>query len=338
MTNVMINREARPVIWVSLFKSYTDPHPIGDVDLLHWLQNPSPDLIRLSETLRATDDKEKRNTLKALLPAVTPSGTFEVRRADALIAHSGLICLDIDAGDNPSIDDWNALKLRLPLSEHILYAGLSASGRGLFCLVPVSDGKRHLRHFFALERDFLEAGIVVDPSCKDVSRLRGFSHDAFAFVNLDARPYEKVADTSVTRHRTASERPLAHSPNPKTERLREAEGSTPAQRLLQPTDLSRIATVLEPPKAAKQRFLDLLERIETKQIDITSSYGDWFTVGCVVATLFGADGMSLFHRISVFYPRYDYDECKDQFHDILKRGYRSSFDKIVSITEHYGLR
>ena len=134
MTNVMINREARPVIWVSLFKSYTAPHLIGDVDLLHWLQNPSPDLIRLSETLRVTDDKEKRNALKALLPAVTPSGTFEVRRADALIAHSGLICLDIDAGDNPSIDDWNALK-----------------------------------------RDFLEAGIVVDPSCKDVSRLRGFS-------------------------------------------------------------------------------------------------------------------------------------------------------------------
>lgn len=338
MTNVMINREARPEFWVSLFKNFKDVRPIGQIDILHWLLNPPSGLLQALDFIRNADDKEKRNALKALLPAVTPSGTFEVRRADALIAHSGLICLDIDAGDNPSIDDWNALKLRLPLSEHILYAGLSASGRGLFCLVPVSDGKRHLQHFFALERDFLEAGIVVDPSCKDVSRLRGFSHDPSAFVNLDARPYENVADMSVTGHRTASERPLAHSPNPKTERLREAEESTPAQRLLQPTDLSRIATVLEPPKAAKQRFLDLLERIETKQIDITSSYGDWFTVGCVVATLFGADGISLFHRISVFYPRYDYDECKDQFHDILKRGYRSSFDKIVLIVERYGLR
>lgn len=106
----------------------------------------------------------------------------------------------------------------------------------------------------------------------------------------------------------------------------------------QPTDLARMAAVLEPPKATKQRFLDLLERIEAQRIDITASYCEWFTIGCVIATLFGDDGFPLFHRISCFYPNYDYDECERLFSDILKRGYRSSFDKIVSIAERYGLR
>lgn len=326
------------MIWVSLFKSFTDPRPVGEVDILHWLLEPSHELLEVLDLIRNTDDKETRNAIKARLPAVTPSGLFEVRRADALIAHSGLICLDIDAGDNPTIDDWNALKRRLPLFEHILYAGLSASGRGLFCLVPISDRKRHLQHFFALERDFREAGIVLDPSCKDVSRLRGFSHDASAVVNFDARPYEKVSEASVTGHRTASERPLVRNPSPKTEQLREAKEPNPALRLLQPTDLARMAAVLEPRRPSKQRFLELLERIEAQRIDITTSYCDWFTVGCVIATLFGADGMSLFHRISVFYPRYDYDECERLFSEILKRGYRSSFDMVVSIAERYGVR
>lgn len=326
------------MIWVSLFKSFTDPRPVGEVDILHWLLEPSHELLEVLDLIRKTDDKETRNAIKARLPAVTPSGLFEVRRIDALIAHSGLICLDIDAEDNPEISDWDALKLRLPNLEHILYAGLSASGRGLFCLVPIADGKQHLQHFFALERDFREAGIVLDPSCKDVSRLRGFSHDASAVVNFDARPYEKVSEASVTGHRTTSERPLVRNPSPKTDRIREGGRPNPALRLLQPTDLSRISSVLEPRKLSKQRFLELAERIEAQRIDITASYRDWFTIGCVIATLFGDDGFPLFHRISCFYPNYDYDECERLFSEILKRGYRSSFDKIVSIAERYGLR
>ena len=337
MTRSIVNA-ARPEIWVSLFKNFTEPRPIGEVDILQWLLKPPCELLQLLNLVRETDDKETRNTIKARLPAVTPSGLFEVRRTNALIAHSGLICLDIDAEDNPEISDWNALKLRLPNPEHILYAGLSASGRGLFCLVPISDGKQHLQHFLALEHDFREAGIVLDTACKDVARLRGFSHDLAAYINFDAKSYEKVLENSEKTTRIPSVRPFARSPSVKMKEVQQVEELTPAQRLLRSTDLSRIKAVLEPPKSAAQRFMELLKRIETKQIDITASYCDWFTVGCVVATLFGADGISLFHRISVFYPRYNHEDCEKQFCKILQSGYRSSFDKIVSIAEHYGLR
>lgn len=140
--------QERPSIWVSLFKNFTDSHPIGEVDVLHWLLEPSSEMLNALDFIRKTDDKEARNFIKARLPAITPSGLFSVRKKEGLIAHSGLICLDIDAKENPAIEDWNVLKQNLPVSEHILYAGLSASGRGLFCLVPIADGKRDLNPVF----------------------------------------------------------------------------------------------------------------------------------------------------------------------------------------------
>lgn len=336
MTNS--TKRERPAIWVSLFRNFTDSHPIGEVDILHWLTNPSHESLKALDLIRQTNDKELRNTIKARLPAITPSGLFAVRKIEGLISHSGLICLDIDAGDNPTIDDWSGLKARLPNLEHILYAGLSASGRGLFCLIPIADGKQHLQHFFALEKDFKEAGIILDAACKDITRLRGFSYDDAAYVNFGARVYKKVQDAVVTSRRTPIVRLPKRNPTPPTEVIRRGEVSTPEQRLLQPTDLARCASVLECPKPARQRFWDLLERIEAQRIDITTSYHDWFTIGCVIATLFCADGVPLFHRISCFYPNYDHDRCEAQFRDILKRGYRSSIDSLLSIAERYGLR
>ena len=35
---------------------------------------------------------------------VTPSGTFKERRESCIIKHTGLLCIDIDAKDNPIID------------------------------------------------------------------------------------------------------------------------------------------------------------------------------------------------------------------------------------------
>lgn len=330
--------EERPSIWVSLFKNFTDSHPVGEVDVLHWLIEPSSEMLKALDLIRRTDDKEVRNILKARLPAITPSGLFSVRKKEGLIAHSGLICLDIDAKENPVIEDWNALKQNLPVPDHILYAGLSASGRGLFCLVPIADGKQHLQHFLALERDFKGGGIVLDPACKDIPRLRGFSHDPAAYVNFGAKPYEKVVQEAEKPLCATSVRSAVHGPNGKMDEVRDVEVLTPMQRLLRPTDLSHISSVLEIPKSAIRQFLDLLKKIEANRIDITVLYRDWFSIGCVVSTLFGSEGSVFFHRISQFYPRYDSDECEKLFCSIQKRGYRTSIDKLVSIAERYGVK
>lgn len=72
--------QERPSIWVSLFKNFTDSHPIGEVDVLHWLLEPSSEMLNALDFIRKTDDKEVRNFIKARLPAITPSGLFSVRK------------------------------------------------------------------------------------------------------------------------------------------------------------------------------------------------------------------------------------------------------------------
>jgi len=48
------------------------------------------------KNIRAEKDKDKRNELKKLLPAICFSGKFNKRNDKSLLEHSGLICLDFD--------------------------------------------------------------------------------------------------------------------------------------------------------------------------------------------------------------------------------------------------
>ena len=50
----------------------------------------------LINSIRKEKDKTQRNELKKQLPAVCFSGQFRKRADDAIIEHSGLICLDFD--------------------------------------------------------------------------------------------------------------------------------------------------------------------------------------------------------------------------------------------------
>jgi len=50
----------------------------------------------LIKRIRTSKDKNERNELKKLLPAVCFSGTFTKRTDNSLTNHSGLICLDFD--------------------------------------------------------------------------------------------------------------------------------------------------------------------------------------------------------------------------------------------------
>jgi hypothetical protein len=46
--------------------------------------------------IRATNNKEERDRIKATLPAITPSGIFTKREAVGLVHHSGFIQFDVD--------------------------------------------------------------------------------------------------------------------------------------------------------------------------------------------------------------------------------------------------
>ena len=145
------------------------------------------------EHIRSIKDEEQQKSLKKQLPLATISGTFApTRKAENLVSHSNLLCVDIDKKDNMSVPCFDNLKNEWHNIPQILYAAHSVRGEGWFAIFHIAYPEKHRAHFEALQRDFANSGLVVDKSCKDVSRMRTISYDPEPYVNEAATLYNKV--------------------------------------------------------------------------------------------------------------------------------------------------
>lgn len=127
-------------------------------------------------------------TDKKNLHAVTSSGIFKERKSNALIQHSGIICMDVDDKDQIStinIQDFE--------NDQYVYAyHKSASGKGGYAVYFKIDSERHQDAFLGLEQYlFTNYSIVVDKSCKDISRLRFVSYDPDLYINPKSRLFKR---------------------------------------------------------------------------------------------------------------------------------------------------
>ncbi|MBN1180841.1 MAG: PriCT-2 domain-containing protein [Bacteroidales bacterium] len=178
---------------ISLFKSYFDLVPIRSIRFEDFskviIEGEYQSEVNL---IRQEKNKSIRDKLKAKLPAVTISGTFKERSSANILSHSGLICLDFDLKDNPSVDNWYKVILDLRLIVNVAFAAKSVSGNGIFAVIPLAFPSQHLDQFNALKSDFKSFGLNIDSSCSDVSRLRGITSDPRAHYNPDAEPYRRI--------------------------------------------------------------------------------------------------------------------------------------------------
>ena len=78
----------------------------------------------------------------------------------------------------------------------------------------------------------------------------------------------------------------------------------------------------EPKEQLPQHHLSeveqIIQQIESKQLDIAIAYSDWRNIGFAFADEFGESGRDYFHRISRFYADYSPTECDRQFDNCLK--------------------
>lgn len=271
---------------VSCFGSYEGRHP-KSVNLLTWLT--SDKYAEKILELRTLQDKAARDRIKATLPAITVSGVFDpVRKAENLVRHSGLICIDIDPKGNEQIANFEALKTQLFNIENVAYAGLSASGKGFFLIIPIACPKRHKEHFKAIERDLSGFGLTIDPAPQNVASLRGYSWDADALFRHDAKPFRKWMNNTTEKKNVKairfSRNPLAGGTQAKVERL--------------------------------------VQKIVERRVDITQNEPDWFRLACAFANEFGEGGRDYFHAISQFYSGYERREADRKFDHALRGGYR----------------
>ena len=235
------------------------------------------------EALRAEPDAERRKALKRALPCFTPAGTIsrQAEGGDRLLAPSGFLCVDIDAKDNPGLQDFSRLKEKAAQVRNIAYCGRSCSGAGYFLLIPIADPAKYRDYYKARQEDFARCGLNIDPACKDICRKRFVSWDADPYVNTGAEPY---AYTLPVREHTT----------------REALGR----------DLDATET------AAKVEAV--ISACEAQGWDITAEREDWIRILAALAHTFGEAGRDYAHRISCNYPGYTQGETDKQFSSLLK--------------------
>lgn len=315
-----------------MFSHRLSTTPIKTINLWEWLLLENKYTPYIND-IRASSNEDERKFLKSKLPAITPSGVFSKRKADCLVEPTNLICIDIDGKDNPSISDMEELKKKLSKLSYIMYCGLSASGKGLFCIIPYKDYRNHKLHFNALEQEFKDMGIVVDSSCSDIGRLRFYSYDEYPYANPDAEIYTRTLEKmpEIKQSRFHQKTDIVHNSN---QTLQNIDKNTMSleEFFLSPTNMDYASAT---PLSKTQKVERLLKRVIEEKKDITLIQKDWIAICCIIKNLFGDEGRELFHQVSSFYPKYDYDEADDEYSKDRSK-YLYNTDRLFEIAAKYG--
>ena len=198
------------------------------------------------EYIRSILDENMQKSLKLQLPLATISGTFAPTcKAENLVAHSTLLCIDIDKKDNLDVDRFDDLKHEWHNIPQILYAGRSIRGKGWFAIFRIAYPDKHEAQFEALKRGFANSGLIIDKACKNVNRMRFISYDPEPYVNEEVTLYTKV---------WVEPKPAYHSSS-----------------AYSGDDMEQVEKCCH--------------IIEDRSIDITATYDEWFHVGAALASL-----------------------------------------------------
>lgn len=257
---------------VSVFAKATDTTPIATTTILQAVT--SQKIISEVEEYRNTGDK----TLKLSIPCFIPSGTFSERKDEALIEHSGAICIDVDAKDNTHVSNFQELKKLISQIPYVAYCGLSVGGKGFFLLIPIKYPNKHREQFKACCEDFERCGIVVDHSCINVSRLRFMSYDPKAYFNDNATVYTRIYEEKKDA--------------PKYNKVYGSSATNDVEKLI--------------------------SEIQSRQTDITGNYQQWLEIGAAIASEFGESGRSYFHTVSQYSIKYDQKATDRKYTDCMK--------------------
>lgn len=298
--------------YITKYKNLKSTKEGVNVNLFELLKDESyKDLVL---KIRSLSTKEEKRILKEMMPCVTISGTFSERKADGLIKHSGFICIDIDGHENPNVLDFEAFRNDLSNITNIAYCGLSVGGNGVFCLIPLSNTDKHKEHFEAIELCFNKLGVVIDKSCKDVSRLRICSYDPDAYFNENAIVFNQFLEykTKVISKKKSSEYPIA---------------------------ISKIKKEYTNDSSEK-RIIRIINDINLSGTDITDTYENWFKIGCALSNHFGEQGRDIYHELSKNHSRYSPEVTDSQFDECLKSSVSNpiGIGTFFFIAESYGFK
>lgn len=186
---------------VSLFKNCRSVTPVQDIALLDILHRIKGGFWQ-DEYFAYRAGKIPKEALTCFAPSACFSGG---RKREHISAMSGIINIDIDAAHNEGID-LPEMRGELYADKYVFAGHLSVSGRGLSLYFRINPDKHH-ETFLSIEKYFAETyRIVIDPSCKDVGRLRFVCYDEYLYINDRAQKYtraEKKESSEYQRRKVA---------------------------------------------------------------------------------------------------------------------------------------
>ena len=250
------------------------------------------------EAIRQCPDELKQKEMKKYIPAASLSGVFSpTRHATNLVQHSGYICIDIDADDNPHLDSPQQMLAILRNRPEVMYAALSIRGKGYFAIIPLAYPELHLQQFQQLMIDYEAVGLKLDAACKDVCRIR--------FVSLDEHPYtnpQATAYTGIYREQRQEVKPVFNG---------QAWG-----------DMFKV-----------QRCC---QQIYRHQILIASHYDEMFAIGASLSSL-GEEGRQWCHLVFSMHPNYNAEFVNKKFDEFLKNVKQFSIGTFFYHCQQYGI-
>ena len=251
------------------------------------------------EQARHITDKEQRNIIKKRMPQAVIGGVCSPTRSAENTTPNGLICVDVDAADNPLIHDWEDSKKQLEVIPEIAYISLSFSANGLFLIIPLEYPQKFTEHFKQLEDDFSAMGLTIDHACSDVCRMRCMSYDTHPYINHAARTYKRLC-------------------KPQQRPLRQVHSSYNSED----DTISKVA--------------QLVQQITDTETNITSNYDDWMKAGQALSSL-GEEGREFYHAISAIDGRYKERETDNKFNSFLRTTHAVGIGTFFHLCKEYGI-
>ena len=296
--STLIEKETSSMFTVSVFINpitNTTPKNIIDIAKVYHIISSNPKFKGICEAIRGEENKEIVKELKRTkLPYFTPSGVFHSRSNNAIINHSGLICLDYD-----HITNVEELKDKL-ISDNTIPTVLlfnSPTNTGLKQIIRIPNNvDTHGDYFDALTKYiFTTHQVEVDKSGRDLARACFFSYDNQAYLNPNLESLEPLNEEFLSNWNN-----------------NQAINHTDINSFIENVGLEQSNEI----KAKLNRLNKLVAKLESEQIDITVEYNDWFKIGMALCEL-GEAGREPYHRISALNEGYSFDETDDKFHSLL---------------------
>jgi len=181
-------------IFKNIKETTTPFHKTIDFVIERIKSGASKDLV---DKIRAEQDKDKRKVLKKDLPAICFSGVFTKRNDQAIIQHSGFICLDFDGYQSKSALNKD-LKV-ITQSEYTYCAFISPSGDGIKVIVKVPPSiDSHKGYFQTLMKHYDNPHF--DKATGNISRVCYESYDPSVYVNENSSVWDKIEEEEIVQH------------------------------------------------------------------------------------------------------------------------------------------